>query len=251
MRAAASLLVVALAACGSNIKMAQTAGPATTAIGSIKLSLSNAHVVFGAHPLLVDTGTHGDLDALDLGLRKLHVDAKDIKCAVVTHVHADHAGLARALQGRGIVIIAGRGDLDRAQKGDHGQLHPTGTKGSWLKPFIPSDFMKFTPNILVDEGGSYDLGPLCGVQGQAVSMSGHTPGSLVVLIDGGKTALVGDLLRSSLTNDSQPEEHFYQDDLALAHQRIHELLARGVQTFVLGHGGPVTAEAVAKKFGRK
>jgi hypothetical protein len=42
---------------------------------------------------------------------------------------------------------------------------------------------------------------------------------------------------------------FYQDDLAAAHQRIHELLARHVEIFVLGHGGPSQRADVERVFG--
>ena len=236
--------LVLLAACGSHAQMAIPTSEGM-AIGTIKLSLSNVHVLLGAHPVLVDTGTHGDLDDLDRGLRALGIDAADIKCAVVTHVHADHAGLARALQGRGILIIAGAADVARAQRGDHGALHATGFKGTLLQPFIPSDFMAFTPNVAVTD--TYDLHD-CGVDGKAIAMPGHTAGSLVVLVANKRIALVGDLFRGSLIDAREPVEHFFQDDVAMAHQRIHELLAMGVQWFVLGHGGPARAGDVAKAF---
>jgi glyoxylase-like metal-dependent hydrolase (beta-lactamase superfamily II) len=216
------------------------------AIGTIKLSLSNVHVVVGEHPMLVDTGTHGDLADLDHGLVKLGIDWHDIKCAVVTHVHADHAGLARALQARGILIVAGRGDLARARLGDHGKLYATGFKGTLLKPLIPSDFLPFTPNYIVDD--HMDLKAPCGVDGEVIAAPGHTAGSLVVLVAGGRVALVGDLFRGSLISPTEPVEHFFQDDLAAAHARIHELLARGVVWFLLGHGGPAYRDDVAKAF---
>ena len=65
-----------------------------------------------------------------------------------------------------------------------------------------------------------------------------TAGSLVVIAGGGKIALVGDLFRggalAGYIHRSEPEEHFYQDDLAATHRRIHELLARGIEYFVMG-----------------
>jgi glyoxylase-like metal-dependent hydrolase (beta-lactamase superfamily II) len=182
----------------------------------------------------------------------LGVKLADVKCAVVTHVHADHAGGARALQEKGIRIIAGAGDLARAQRGDHGELVPTSVFAQALKWFLPAQYAPFTPDVLVDEGGTRDLAD-CGVAGQVLSMPGHTRGSLVVLVDGGKVALVGDLFRGGalggLIQRQSPKEHFYQDDLALDHRRIHELLARGVEVFVLGHGGPSRRSDVADEFG--
>ena len=171
---------------------------------------------------------------------------------MVTHVHADHAGGARALQRRGIQIIAGRGDLGRATRGDHGKLYPT----SWfahyvLKPLIPHRFDAFTPDVVVIE--HYDL-RACGVDAEAVAMPGHTAGSLVVITNNHKVALVGDLFRggalAGYIHYSEPEEHFYQDDLAAVHRRIHELLARGIEYFVMGHGGPSSRADVARVFGQ-
>jgi hypothetical protein len=73
-----------------------------------------------------------------------------------------------------------------------------------------------------------------------------------VLVAGGKIALVGDLFRggalAGYLHPWVPKEHFYQDDLALVHRHIHELLERGVQWFVLGHGGPSSAADVANAF---
>src|ERR1700733_5116167 len=113
-----------LAACapGPRMGIPQTTG---IAIGTARLGLSNVHVLLGDHPLLVDTGSPGEVPELERGLTELGVRLADVKCAVVTHVHADHAGGARALQLRGIKIIAGSGDLLRAIRGDHGTLYPT------------------------------------------------------------------------------------------------------------------------------
>jgi hydroxyacylglutathione hydrolase len=243
--AIATACAVALGACASSARMTIPRSQGI-AVGTIKLYWSNVHVVIGEHPMLVDAGTHGDLNDLDNGLVELGIDWRDIKCAVVTHGHSDHAGLARALQGRGIRIVAGRRDLDRMQKGDRGTLHPTSWKGVLLKPFIPTDFMPFTPDYIVDD--RLDLRAPCGVDAVAIAMPGHTPGSLVVLAAGGRVALVGDLFRGSLTSAREPMEHFYQDDLPAVHADIRELLDRGVVWFLLGHGGPVYRDDVARAF---
>ena len=210
------------------------------------------HVLVGAHPVLVDTGSPGELGELEAGLRTLGIRLDDVTCAVVTHVHADHAGNARALQRRGIRIIAGRGDLLRAIDGDHGTLHPTSFFARFLlKPLIPHRFDAFWPDVRVRD--RYDL-RACGVDGEVVATPGHTAGSLSVLVGGGRIALVGDLFRggalAGYVHRGEPEEHFYQDDLVAVHQRIRELLARGVEIFVLGHGGPSARADVERVFGR-
>jgi hydroxyacylglutathione hydrolase len=243
--------VIALGACAPGPRIVVPRSTAGIAIGTVTLGLSNVHVLFGTHPVLVDTGSPGELHDLEVGLAKLGVRLADVTCAVVTHVHADHAGNARGLQRRGIKIIAGRGDLLRAVNGDHGTLYPTSFFARFiLKPLIPHKFDAFWPDVRVRD--RYDLRD-CGVDAEVISMPGHTAGSLVVLAGNGKIALVGDLFRggalAGYIHRSEPEEHFYQDDLAAAHKRIRELLARGVEIFVLGHGGPSVRVDVQRVFG--
>ena len=240
-------LAVALAACTPAPRIALKPTPTTPAIGTITLSLSNVHVVYGEHPLLVDTGSPGDLFDLEKGLRQLGVRVGQLKCAIVTHGHADHAANARALQQRGVTIVAGSGDMWREVKGVHGKLKSTSFFAELLKLIIPKHYTPFWPDVKVKD--RFDLHP-CGVDGEAIVVAGHTAGSLVVLVGGGKIALVGDLFRggalAGYVHPTSPKEHFYQEDLALVHRRIRELLARGVQTFVLGHGGPASRADVER-----
>jgi len=220
------------------------------AVGTVTLRLSNVHVVFGRHPVLVDTGSPGDAPDLEKGLRKLGVRLSDIKCAVVTHGHADHAGGARALQRHGIKIIAGGGDLWREIRGVHGKLKATSLFAVFLKAIIPGNYEPFWPDVRVR--ARYDLHD-CGLDGEAIVVGAHTAGSLVVVAAGGKVAFVGDLFRggalAGYIHRGEPKEHFYQEDLALAHQRIRYLLALGVEYFILGHGGPAKRVDVARVFG--
>jgi len=224
------------------------------AIGTIVLPLSNVHVVLGRYPMLVDTGAPGDIVELRHGLRQLGVRLEDVRCAVVTHGHSDHAGGARVLQRLGIKIVAGTGDLWRELRGVHGHLTSTGGLFAlFLKLLVPGHYQPFWPDVRVRD--RYDLRPLCGVDGEVIAMPGHTAGSVVVLLAGGKVAMVGDLFRggalAGYVHPSEPKEHFFQDDLALVHRQIHALLARGVEVFVLGHGGPSRRDDVIRVFGLK
>jgi glyoxylase-like metal-dependent hydrolase (beta-lactamase superfamily II) len=221
------------------------------AIGTVNLSLSSVHVAFGAHPVLIDTGSPGDFVDLQEGLKKLGVRLADIKCAVVTHGHADHAGGARALQKRGIKIVAGSGDLWREMRGVHGTLKATSLFAVFLKVIIPGSYTAFWPDIRVKD--RFDL-RACGLDAEAIVVGGHTAGSLVVIAGGGKIAFVGDLFRggalAGYVHRSEPKEHFYQEDLDVVHAKIRELARQGVEIFVMGHGGPAKRADVERVFGR-
>lgn len=243
----ALILVAIVAACAGPTAQMTMPLQRGAAIGTVTLGWSQAHVVFGEHPLLVDAGSPGEMAALERGVRALGVSLADVKCAVITHGHADHAANAQALRRRGITVIAGAGDHERMAKGLHGPHHPTGFTARILAWFLPAHYEGFIADVEVPVGGRYDLAP-CGIAGEVLSMPGHTPGSLVVLVANGTIALVGDEFRGGLAYPEMPVEHFYQDDLAADHAAIKALLARGVVWFVLGHGGPISRAAVAAQF---
>jgi glyoxylase-like metal-dependent hydrolase (beta-lactamase superfamily II) len=247
---AARVCVLALLAACANPKIVMDANRGAK-IGTIELGWSNVHVVFGEHPVLVDSGARGDLREIAAKLADLGVALRDVRCAVITHGHADHAGTARAMQALGITIIMGAADRERTQRGEHGAHHATSVF-AWLLHFLlPEHYTPFTADILVTD--RYDLAP-CGVAGEVIAAPGHTAGSVVVLVGNGKIAIVGDLFRGGrlggFVDKTEPMVHFYQDDKAAAHAEIRKLLARGVEWFVLGHGGPSTRAEVSAEFGR-
>jgi glyoxylase-like metal-dependent hydrolase (beta-lactamase superfamily II) len=252
-RSAASTLLIAvtLVACQPGPRMTVPLKPYGLPVATINLRLSSVHVAFGTHPVLIDTGSPGEAYELEKKLRTLGVRLSDIKCAVVTHGHADHAGNARALQHRGIQIVAGSGDLWRAFQGLHGKLRATSFFAVLLKAIIPSRYPAFWPNIRVKD--RYDL-RACGLDAEAIVVGGHTAGSLIVLAAGGKLAFVGDLFRggalAGYVHRSEPKEHFYQEDLRRVHDTIRRLARQGVELFVMGHGGPSKRADVQRVFGK-
>jgi hydroxyacylglutathione hydrolase len=219
-------------------------------IDEITLKQSNAYVIECAHPILIDTGTAADMDDLRSALADLGLRLQQFGLVIVTHAHHDHAGLANELQkAYGLKIMLGAGDADQAARGEDDKLKPQNATGFFLKPWLVKDFPAFNADVLVS--APVDLKSY-GVTGTVLPMPGHTPGSLVVLLSN-HAAFVGDEILGGYFGGAffphHAGEHYYQADADQNRRNIGTLLARGVDTFYLGHGGPVERDDVASAFG--
>lgn len=247
------LSVVMLAAglltsgCTSTAVVGQAPGGA--AIVRIPLRLSNVHVIKTRTPVLIDSGTLGDMDDLWKALEEYGVSWRNLGLVVLTHGHADHAGLAADLhRSTGAKIMLGAGDLGLARDGHNDELHSTSTWASVLKPFITDLYPSFVPDVVVRD--RVDLTPW-GIDGQAIAMPGHTAGSIVVVMSD-HSAFVGDMILGGAFGGafwpSSPGEHYYQADREQNRRNIETLLRMGIQKFYLGHGGPVSRADVIAAF---
>ena len=218
---------------------------------SIELPYSNAFLIRSARPVLVDSGSPGDEVALREALAKRGVRFEDIALVVLTHGHADHAGAAAAIRSAtGARIVLGKGDLPMTTRGHNTTMKWTSLFALALRPFVDFPYSPFEPDVVL-ESSPLDLAPY-GIAGKVEPMAGHTPGSLVVVLDN-RTAFVGDQMLGGAfggaINPRFPGEHYYQEDVAQNHRNVEVLLDRGIETFYLGHGGPVKAWDVRQELG--
>jgi len=211
--------VVLLAAASSVFAAPPRTGESITAheIVQIKLSMSNVFLIKAAKPVLVDAGSPKDM-----------------------------AALRRA----GAKIAMGQGDVEMARSGHNDDLKATNVTAFLLKHLaIDPNFEPFAPDIAVRD--TLDLAPW-GMAGRVTAMPGHTPGAIVVLLDDGR-ALVGDMILGGYLGGAiRPQaagEHYFHADRDHNRGNIRILLEHSVQTFYLGHGGPVDRASVLDAFG--
>src|SRR5687767_7162587 len=172
----------------------------------------NSYLLIGERVVVVDTGVPGNAKRVLRALARRGLKPQDVALIVVTHGHADHAGDAAALRDRTGAPIVG-GDAAMTIRGHNDRLRPTGPAGRRILPFIGQDYPSFVPDLRVE--GELDLHPF-GVAGRVLATPGHTPGSLVVVLDDGQ-AITGDLVRGRFLARKRPTLHYFHADRAAAH----------------------------------
>lgn len=224
----------------------------TTRVVPLRRQVSNAFLLLGERPVLVDAGAPGDTEALLGQLRGHGVAPEELALLVLTHGHADHAGAAATLAAAGVPIAIGAGDAHLLESGVIGELPVTGPAGALLRPVIRR--MRATPasaQIPVSRPLRLDA---YGVAATMVPVGGHTSGSSVVLLDGGD-AVVGDLLRAGFglgrILPGHPLRHYFAEDPDGVRQGLDLVLRHDPPLLHIAHGGPsVPADAVRRRLDR-
>jgi hydroxyacylglutathione hydrolase len=221
-------------------------------ITPIRLRISTAFLVKSSRPILVDTGSPGEARRIVRALEKEGLRLKDLAMILHTHGHADHCGSTQALKRLHDVPAAIHpGDARKLRSGDKALLRPTRFFSRVILPFVNVPFPGVTPEILLREDFSLRE---YGLPAEIVSTPGHTEGSISLVFDNGH-AIAGDLLMGGylggLFRADEPDYHYYAEDLSEIRRSIVKLLQRGVTKFYVGHGGPLDADRVWKRFSKE
>ena len=219
-------------------------------IHKLDLTIANAYLIEGKYPILVDTGGPKSFDTLQKSLKRVGFDLQDIALILHTHGHGDHVGSTAQLKQRyNISTALHTADWEMVKQGRNKPFKFTRFGSRLIAPFVNTPFKAFQPDRLLDS--TFPLQDY-GIDAQIIHTPGHTRGSISIVCGSGE-AVVGDVLMGGHLGGAfqpgLPRYHYFYDDLTQIHQSIKLLLDRGVQTFYVGHGGPLAREAVIQKFG--
>ena len=137
----------------------------------------------GRSRLLVDLGYPGTMGTMMARLKQMDVPLKEIKYALATHYHIDHAGLAQELkmQGVGLLVL-------------ESQIAAIPLMKQFTKPQDHYVDISLDGNVTISFTGSRPLLAQIGIPGEIFSTPGHSDDSISLLLDEG-SVFTGDLTR--------------------------------------------------------
>jgi endoribonuclease LACTB2 len=171
----------------------------------------------GTSRLLVDIGWPGTLGMMKANLRRMDIPLREIRYALATHYHIDHAGLAEELKREGVPLLVLDVQVDAIP------VIKTRTK--------PQDhYVDITTegNVIISFEESRQLLSQIGVAGEILHTPGHSDHCVSLLLDDG----------SVFTGDLPWEAYAFDNPVALATWRA--LRAHGATRVYPAHG-PVRA----------
>ncbi len=197
----------------------------------------NAINVYLIHDVLIDAATRwaGRRILRQLGDRKLSALA-------LTHVHADHQGVARMICERYRIPLACHAADVPTMQGD--------------RPMLPDNFMIRAASRLW-AGPPYPVARILNegdeIAGfRVVHAPGHTPGHVIFFREEDRVAIVGDVLNGMNLATSWPGLHeppsFFTVDVAENRRSIRRLAALEPRLLCFGHGPPLRDMKTFERF---
>lgn len=169
----------------------------------------------GRSHLLVDLGWPGMVAPLLANLERKGIPLSEIRYAMATHYHIDHAGAAQDLKQRGVPLLV----LEE-------QVHAIPLMKRHIKPTDHYTEITTHDNVVIPTSESRAFMAALGIAGEIVHTPGHSDDSVTLVLDNG-AAFTGDLTAEWMIANEDPET------VAQSWRRLREL---GVTTIYGGHG---------------
>lgn len=169
----------------------------------------------GTSRLIVDLGFPGTFALLRSRLDRMGVPLRELRYALATHYHIDHAGAAQDLKRAGVPLLV---------------LETQSAAIPLMKQFTkPADhYTEITThdNVTISFAESRPLLARIGIDGEVVPTPGHSDDSVSLLLDDG----------SVFTGDLTPPGFATEGDAAAIAASWQLLRERGAKTVYPGHG---------------
>jgi len=153
----------------------------------------------GSSRLLVDIGWPGTMGMMRANLHRMDVPITEIRYALATHYHIDHAGLAQEFKHAGVPLLV----LDV-------QVQAIPVMKIWTKPSDRYVEITTHDNVTISLRESRPLLAQIGIAGEILHTPGHSDDGVSLLLDDG----------SVFTGDLTPEVYAGDNAVALASWRL-------------------------------
>lgn len=135
----------------------------------------------GTARLLVDIGWPGTFGLMQANLKKMGIPLRELRYALATHYHIDHAGLAEEIKRAGVPLLV----IDR-------QVDAIPQMKRWTKP--ADNYVEITShgNVIISVEQSRQILSQIGIAGEILHTPGHSDHCVSLLLDDG-AVFTGDL----------------------------------------------------------
>jgi endoribonuclease LACTB2 len=192
------------------------AHPSSITIVNVGYRSTNYFVVgAGRSRLLVDIGYPGTMGTMTANLRRMGVPLDEIRYALATHYHLDHAGLAQNLKLAGVPLLV----LES-------QVAAVGRMREVMKPVDRYLDITTHDNVTITFAESRALLARIGLAGEILPTPGHSDDSVSLLLDDG----------SVFTGDLTPPGMACEENAALVEASWRLLRDRGATRVYPAHG---------------
>ncbi len=171
----------------------------------------------GNSRLLVDIGWPGTLGTMKANLKRMDAPLHEIRYALATHYHIDHAGLAEELKQEGVPLLV----LDV-------QVEAIPVMKTWTKPQDKYVEIRLEGNVVISFAESRECLSQIGIAGEILHTPGHSDHCVSLLLDDS----------SVFTGDLPPRAFAFDNPVASASWKL--LQEKGAKQVYPAHG-PVSS----------
>ncbi len=227
-------------------------GPFTTPHGTVIFRLTPARcniwvVTRNSRTIIIDTGISFDRARIEHALER---KALVPEAVILTHTHFDHAGnaawLAHEYGAEVVVQEAERGYLAAGDtpipEGTHAVTRGLASLGKKVTTMFRYDPCH-ADHVFKER---FDLNRF-GINGYIFHTPGHSPGGSTVVIDD-VMAVAGDSIIGTMPGKPFPP---FADDVDLLLKSWGRIIETGCESFLPGHGKPVSREELSVEFSKK